>query len=96
MYSPEIITQRNNTKTDDNYGPSHEAYVASKALGLTNGVSKNAHLIVVNIAFPILTSDLAWAFDSIFSDIEARQQVIIHPVVVAFAVSTLKDPSLYP
>lgn len=70
--------------------------MASKALGPTNGVSKDAQLIMLKIAFPIVNEDLAWAFDAVLTDIETRPRADIQPIVVASAISVLENPLAYP
>jgi len=70
--------------------------VASKALGRINGVSKDAQLIMLKLAYPLVNSDIDWAFDAVFTDIETRPRPDVQPVVVAFAVSAGENPLAYP
>lgn len=68
--------------------------MASKALGLINGVSKDARLLVLKLAYPLENVDIAWTFDAVFTDIQTRPMA--QPVVVAFAASARADPLAYP
>ena len=100
LYSPETIDQGRATEDDDNPGPSHGTCVASKAVGITNGVSKSSELIIVKLALletgQILDSDLQWAFDEVYDDILTRQETSKQPIVVIAAFGTTEDPSVSP
>lgn len=51
---------------------------------------------MVKLAYPLLNSDLAWAFDEVSMDIQTRGHRDIRPVVVTAAVGAFQDPSAYP
>ena len=100
LYSPEIVDQGNDTETDDNYVPSHGTCVASKAVGITNGVSKSSELVIVKMAwlgsgYP-LNSDLLWAFDEVYDDILTRRENGSQSIVVIAPFGTTEDPSVSP
>ena len=68
--------------------------MASKALGLINGVSKDARLIMLKLAYPLENVDIAWAFDAVLTDIQTRPMA--RPVVVTFAAGAHENPLAYP
>jgi len=64
--------------------------VASKAVGLANGVHKRRNLVVVKIDPSITTRELVWAFDNVLTDISSGDRV--KPAVVIFPIVSEDNP----
>ena len=100
LYSPETVDQGKDTETDDSPGPSHGTCVASKAVGITNGVSKSSELIIVKMTLTetgqVLNTDVQWAFDEVYDDILTRQETSKQPIVVIGAFGSTEELSVSP
>lgn len=64
--------------------------MASKAVGLANGVYKRSNLAVVKIDPSITIREFVWAFDNVLTDITSGGRV--KPAVVIFPVVSEDDP----
>lgn len=82
----------NNTKIDDN-PDSHDSCVASKAVGLINGVYNTSKSTVVKIAYDIPFTDIVWAFNAILADIRNNDEA--KPAVVALPPFQMPIPTLF-
>lgn len=53
-------------------------------------------MIILKLAWPLLDSDIQWAFDEVYDNILTQQRLDLQPVVVIAAFGSTENPSVRP